>query len=94
MFAFQSMFDVAGAGPAEKREKDESPINWGHSNFSKLSLLPAPVKFEVEAAALTRLLFDTAKKLDVKTIEITIIAVIMILVFAIFSPQSSFLIKA
>ena len=26
-----------GAGPAEKREKDESPMNCGHSNWSRTS---------------------------------------------------------
>lgn|SRR4030042_729526 len=43
MFAFQSMADVAGAGPVEKREKDESPINWGHSYWSKMSSLAFPM---------------------------------------------------
>jgi hypothetical protein len=42
-FAFQSIADVAGAGPAEKREKCESPINWGHSYWSRRSSLAFPV---------------------------------------------------
>jgi hypothetical protein len=35
-FAFQSIAEVSGAGPGEKREKDESPMNWGHSYWSRL----------------------------------------------------------
>ena len=37
-FAFHSMSGVSGAGPAEKREKEESPMNWGHSYWSRLEL--------------------------------------------------------
>ena len=36
MFVFHSTFEVAGAGPAEDREKEESPWNWGHSYWFKL----------------------------------------------------------
>ena len=36
MLVFQSTFDVAGAGPSEEREKDESPWNWGHSYWFKM----------------------------------------------------------
>ncbi len=36
MFVFHNTFDVAGAGPAENREKAESPWNCGHSYWFKL----------------------------------------------------------
>ena len=36
MLVFQRTFDVAGAGPAENREKEESPWNWGHSYWFKI----------------------------------------------------------
>lgn len=39
MLAFQRTFEVSGAGPAENREKEESPMNWGHSYCNKLELL-------------------------------------------------------
>ena len=36
-FAFQRTVDVSGAGPAEKREKEASPMNCDHSYWSKAS---------------------------------------------------------
>ena len=39
------MFDVSGAGPAEKREKEESPWNSGHSYWFKLPLLEVVLAF-------------------------------------------------
>jgi hypothetical protein len=45
MLVFQRTFDVAGAGPAEDLEKDESPWNWGHSYWFRLP--------EVEVEVLT-----------------------------------------
>jgi hypothetical protein len=39
--AFQRMPDVSGAGPAEERENEEPPINWGHSYWSRLELSEA-----------------------------------------------------
>lgn len=69
------MSDVAGAGPAEKRENDESPLNCGHSYCSK--------PFDV--AALARLLLlANSMKLEVKSIEITSKVAIVSLDFTIF----------
>ena len=42
------MSGVEGAGPAEKREKDESPMNCGHSYWSKML---SPVFSEVFSVA-------------------------------------------
>jgi hypothetical protein len=44
--AFQSKSGVSGAGPAEKRENEESPINWGHSYCNKLSLFRGAAEVE------------------------------------------------
>ena len=52
-FAFHRMFDVAGAGPAEKREKDESPINCGHSYWSRLLFVANPKVLSIVFEALT-----------------------------------------
>ena len=43
MFAFQSMFDVAGAGPPEDLEKEESPWDSGHSYWFKIPELEVTV---------------------------------------------------
>jgi len=45
MFVFHNTFDVAGAGPAEDREKDESPWNWGHSYWFKIPELETTLAF-------------------------------------------------
>jgi hypothetical protein len=37
---------VSGAGPAEKRENEEAPINWGHSYCNKLSLFRGAAEVE------------------------------------------------
>ena len=54
MFAFQSMFDVDGAGPAENRLKEGPPWNWGHSYWFKTALADVVCAFvwksKVEAA--------------------------------------------
>ena len=39
------MFDVSGAGPAENREKEESPWNSGQSNEFKLPKLEVVLAF-------------------------------------------------
>lgn len=69
--AFQRMLDVSGAGPAEKREKDESPMNWGHSYWSRfelaevmLPLVCAPTTLEFDCnvkAAETKEISNNAK---------------------------------
>jgi hypothetical protein len=58
--AFQRTLDVSGAGPAEKRENEESPMNWGHSYWSRfelaevvLSLVCAPTKLEFDCKVKT-----------------------------------------
>jgi len=38
MLAFQSMFGVSGAGPAENLVNEESPWNWVHSYWFKVPL--------------------------------------------------------
>ena len=57
--AFQSISGVLGAGPAEKREKEESPINCGHSYCNKSGLEEVWV---VLICALTRLVLDCKVK--------------------------------
>ena len=60
MFAFQRISDVEGAGPAEKREKEESPMNCGHSYWSRfelaefvLTLVCAPTRLELDCKVRT-----------------------------------------
>jgi len=48
MLVFQRTFDVAGAGPAENREKDESPWNWGHSYWFRLPEVEAELVLTCE----------------------------------------------
>jgi hypothetical protein len=54
------MSDVSGAGPAEKRENDESPMNWGHSYWSRLEL--EEIVLLLLVCALTTLEFDCMVK--------------------------------
>ncbi len=49
------MAEVSGAGPAEKREKEESPMNWGHSYWSRFELFAAVLTL---VWALTRFGFE------------------------------------
>lgn len=48
------MAEVPGAGPAEKREKEESPMNWGHSYWSRFDLAEVVLAL---VCALTMLVF-------------------------------------
>ncbi len=56
MFVFHMISGASGAGPAEKRVKDASPSNCGHSYWSKLPLLAvastSPKALEVPSARL------------------------------------------
>jgi hypothetical protein len=52
MFVFHKMSGASGAGPAEKRVKDGSPCNCGHSYWSKSPYLAeVPFAGASEAAA-------------------------------------------
>ncbi len=57
--AFQSMSGVFGAGPAEKREKEESPMNCGHSYWSRLGFVEVALTL---VCAFTRFEFDCKEK--------------------------------
>src|SRR3972149_1618754 len=89
MFAFQSIAEVPGAGPAEKREKAESPVNWGQSYRSKISPPEEAAEFVVSPETLTkRAMFKNTKKFETASIRITSAAVIKSFDFIIFSPRS------
>jgi len=57
--AFQSISGVFGAGPAEKREKEESPMNCGHSYWSRLEFAEVVLAF---VCAFTRFEFNCKEK--------------------------------
>ena len=59
------MAEVSGAGPAEKREKPESPMNCGHSYWSSVLLMEELVA----ACALTVLLVACKVGLEAKSDE-------------------------
>jgi hypothetical protein len=65
--AFQSISGVFGAGPAEKRVKEESPINCGHSYWSRLEFAEVVLAFN---CALAKFEFDCKEK-TAKTDEIS-----------------------
>jgi hypothetical protein len=67
MFVFHSTFDLAGAGPAENREKAESLWNCGHSYWFKLPLM---VELPL-TCAFTELPGAACRETDAKTADET-----------------------
>ena len=55
MLAFQSILDVLGADPAEKRVNDSFPWNWGHSYWFKFTLAEVKLSFVWAFAAKLKL---------------------------------------
>jgi hypothetical protein len=84
--AFQRMSDVSGAGPDENREKEESPMNWGHSYWSRLELTEVVLPL---VCALTRFEFDCKVKTaeTVETSSSAKINVTLILICVTLAPK-------